>query len=473
MELALENPSSGYIVGQAVYALAKFGYHTDVWTVVEACQAEEWWCTALRGYALYARGRLGEAEAQFRSIMSWDAPLALCRLSDPFWLLGEWNQNTHAVDESEVPPPPESRVATREIPCMERIPASDTLFWYGDPLLSDAVNDRWTVHVGRSMQAWFFEEIQEARWGDAIPERFREYDWATRVRRGPWDSYYLPVGHFTSTDSAAYRFIPIVEPDNLSHPVWKLEATLYTEGFTPEYGPFLPLPVQLARFRTGDTLRLAAAGSIADTPLRRVTEAEVHLVLSDGPRSFPLKAQQEVGRRETPRFLEEAPALEYMVGVEALTENGIGWHRSFLSPLEGGGAELSDLLLYDPSLATEPRDLPEAADAMLGSTTVEEGGAVGVFWEVYGTPAQGELEFELTLEREAGGLVERLVGILPGGSQEGRGRVTWREPAVPELHPRGITLQLSTLSPGRYTLHLSVRWDGQEVLERRRALTVR
>jgi hypothetical protein len=97
---------------------------------------------------------------------------------------------------------------------------------------------------------------------------------------------------------------------------------------------------------------------------------------------------------------------------------------------------------------------------------------LGLFWEVYDVPKEETLSFELTLEREAGGLVERLTGFFPGGSQEGRGRVAWTEPAVGETHPRGITLNLSDLRTGEYILVLTVQWPGQPPLERRRALRV-
>lgn len=471
MELALEHPTSGFITGQAVYALAKFGYHTDVHEVVEACRAEPWWCSALRGYAAYARGRLPRAEVHFREAMTWDAPLLRCRWGDAFWLLGEWSRNTRNMGD-QVPDPPEARLRTRDRPCMERLPPSDTLFWWGDPLLGDAINDRWTVHIARSMEAWFYEEIQEVRWGAEIPERYREYDWASRVRRGAWDSYSITRGVYTSQEAAAYRFLPLVEADDFSDPVWELEATILTEGYTPESGPFHTLPVQLARFRRGDSLRLAASGDLGATPLRRVAGAEVHLVLTDAPRSFPLRADTAVRRREIPRFLETAPSREYMLGLEAMTELGVGWHRSFLSPLAVSGPEISDLLLFDPSLQREPEGLEGAAAVMLASKEVGEGGEAGVFWEVYGTPARGELAFEMTLEREEGGLVDRLVGVLPGGSREGRGRVAWTEPAVPTLHPRAITLALGGLDPGDYTLILKVSWEGQDPLERRRSLTI-
>jgi hypothetical protein len=109
---------------------------------------------------------------------------------------------------------------------------------------------------------------------------------------------------------------------------------------------------------------------------------------------------------------------------------------------------------------------------MLGSPRVEEGVEMGVFWEIYEAPEGETLTFDLTLERESGGLVDRLVGLFPGGSQEGRGRVRWIEPVRGATHARGITLNLSDLRSGAYILSLTVRWPGQPPLERQRAFTV-
>lgn len=178
-------------------------------------------------------------------------------------------------------------------------------------------------------------------------------------------------------------------------------------------------------------------------------------------------------RRETPVLLGRAPHLDYVTIFEVITDIGIGLARQSISPLAKNGAEISDLLLYAPSQGDEPHTVLEATPTMLGSARLETGALLGVFWEVYGVPEGETLAFELTLERGSGNLVERLRGLFPGGSQEGRGRVAWTEQATGETHPRGITLNLSDLRSGEYALVLTVQWPGQPPLERRRALKVR
>jgi hypothetical protein len=326
------------------------------------------------------------------------------------------------------------------------------------------------------MSARFAAEISRAVRGSEVPSRYLEHDWAMRVRRGAWDSFEAPLGgasvrYWTSLESASYRFVPDVVPGDFSSPTWSLQSTLRTEGFTPDMGPFYDLPIQLARFRVGDSLRIAAAGGLMASPLRRAVEATAHFVLTDGPESMPLHLIEEV-RRTDPVFIGEAPSREYVAGFEVMTRIGIGWDRRLVSPIRIGGPEISDLLLFDPSEGSEPDSLQAAAATMLGSTTVERGGQVGVFWETYGAPEGTTLEFELKLERDPGRVVDRLRALFLRGPQEGRGRVSWNEPGTGNTHPRSVTLDLSDLEEGDYTLVLRVQWSGQPPIERSRILTI-
>jgi hypothetical protein len=296
-----------------------------------------------------------------------------------------------------------------------------------------------------------------------------------RIRRGSWDSYEIrsrsSVRLWTSLEAAQYHFVPEVSVGELTDPAWRLAGTILDEGYTPEEGPFFPIPAQVARFRDGDSLRIALAGTLADSPLRRVPRVTAHFIVTDAPESFPLRAQAEF-RRETPRFLERAAMGPGLVGLEVFSDIGIGWYRKAIVPLALGRPEVSDLLLFDPAEEMEPDALPQAASAMLGSVSVPQNMEMGVFWEVYGIPREVVARFDLTLERVTGGLVDRLVGLLPGGREEGRGRVEWTETLSPGTHSRGIVLQLTALDPGQYTLVLGVGWEGQPPLERRRRITV-
>ena len=468
---AQKYPNSGFLMGQAIYALTKFGRIQEAEDLATACRAEEWWCEALHGYVLYSYAPLVRVEARFRSALG-NAPTEIrCRWEDALWLLGKWDQRAGGVESL-----PREREETADWDCAARMAASDTLWWWADPLFGREGNDRWTVHIARAVAAHLFQELRRTVRGRDLPEENQEYEWAMRIRRGPWDSYERLPGrntarYWTSEEAAQYHFIPEVKPGDFSNPTWRIRGDIQDEGYTPEYGPVFPISVQLARFREGDSLLIVAAGDREGTRLRRSVGATSYLSLTDGPGSFPLQVEGAT-RRETPVLLGQAPFLNYVAGFEMMTDIGVGISRQSVSTLIAAGPEISDLLLHTPQEGQEPNALLEATTTMLGSTRLEEGARLGVFWEVYDVPEGETLSFELTLERETGGLVDRLTGLFPGGSQEGRGRVAWTESALGETHPRGITLNLSDLRTGDYVIVLTVQWPGQPPLERRRALTV-
>ncbi|MGW8266708.1 MAG: hypothetical protein ACWGSQ_10090 [Longimicrobiales bacterium] len=418
---ALAYPTSGFLMGQAVYALTKFDRLPMAQEAVDACQAEDWWCEALQGYVLYAFAPLVEVEASFRSALA-NAPDGIrCRWEDATWLLGEWDQR---VGGRELLPP--GREEAGDWDCASRLAVSDSLWWMADPLFSEEGNDRWTTHIARAVAGHLSEELRSTVRGSGLPEEVRDYEWAMRVRRGPWDSYERLPGRdaarfWTSEDAARYHFLPEVRPGDLARPTWRLQGEIVDEGYTPDYGPLFPIQAQIARFRNGDSLRVVAAGDLNGSPLRRALDARSHLVLVDSPEGAPIQVTLD-SRRTTPVLLEDAPPGRYLAAIEVVTDIGIGIHRQFLSPLSPEGPEISDLLLYEPSEETEPEGLLDVTPLVLGSPRLEEGAPLGVFWEAYGAPEGETLTFELTMEREEGGLVDRLAGLFPGGSREDRGR---------------------------------------------------
>ena len=469
-EAATEYPSSEFILGQAVYALAKFNRSTQALVLANQCQGSPWFCDAIRGYVIHAQGGFAEAEPFLRRAMN-EAPIPeICAYGDATWLLGEWSQKMAGLEDL-----PDAREKTVDMPCLDKLEASDTLFWWADPLYAVEGNDRWVEHVARALGLRFYRELEDVLRGIPVPQRYVDHYWAQRIRRGVWDSYQNPQGlgfsSWTSEVKARYHFIPDVELDGLSRPRWNLEADLFDEGFTPRYGPLIGIPVQVARFRAGEALLVAVAGDLSNTPLADTPNVDAHFILTDGPESVPLHL---TGRafRSTSIFLGQAPAREYVLSLEVLGSQGIGWHREAVSPLPTRGPELSDLLLFRPSAEVQPDSLLEAAGLMLGSNAVRRSAGLGVYWETYGIPPQTTLELELGLRRGGGGITRRLSWLIPGGSQEGYGPVRWREDAQADTHSGTVSLDIQNLEPGDYELILTVRWPGQPELVRSRNVRV-
>jgi hypothetical protein len=464
-------PESGYLLGQAVYLLGKLGRVAEALDLAEACRAEPWWCAAMRGYVLHGMVRDAEAYEAMRAALDQAPDSVACALHDATWVLGSWSQRGAPLSV------PDARRQTADWDCGRRIAVSDTLWWLADPLYSVPGNDRWVEHVVRGLGARFHSEIRRALPDAPGPREYQDHLHAERVRRGYLDSYETG-SDWTSREAARYHFVPDVPPHDLSRPAWRLEGELDDEGYTPGGGPFVPgggpfvvLPHQVARFRAGDSLLVAAATRIEGSAVARALDAEAALVLTEGPGSPP-RTMVVDGRAPIVRFLAQAPERRWIVALEVVTTKGVGWARRTLEPLARG---LSDLLLIDAGdpEAAPPADLRGAGARMLGSTSIEPGAGVGIYWEVYDVPRDAELQVELSVERAGGGLVERLRRMLPGGAEEGRGRVAWRERVSAPTHRSAVALDLGNLDAGAYELVLRVGWGGREPLERRRAITVR
>ncbi|MFO8174079.1 MAG: hypothetical protein R6T96_07320 [Longimicrobiales bacterium] len=547
-EEALRYPESGFLMGQAVYALTKFGGIEAAQEVVDACEADGWWCQALQGYVLYTHAPLVEVEARFRSALEQAPEEIRCSWKDATWLLGEWDQRVGGMENL-----PEVWRSTSDWDCRRRMAVSDTLFWLGNPFYSREGNDRWTTHIARAMAAHLYEELRRTVRGSPLPEEEQARDWAMRIRRGPWDSYQFfgggrSVSLWTSQEAARYHFIPEISLDDLSDPEWRIQGDILKEGYTPEYGPLFVIPGQVARFRDGEALKVAAAAGVEGSRLHRALDFAAHLVLTREPGSISLQ-KEESFRQERPVVMGSAPHESYVLSLEVSTNLGMGLHRELITSLAMDEPEISDLVLYEvrensaargsagggsmgpgpqrsgaqrsefegggpgplrgkprsreelhsregprsieeprsreeprareeprsrekPRSREEPRSLEEIGTRMLGSTNLGTAREVGVFWEVYGIPAEEEIAFDLTLERATGGLVERLRGFFPGGEREGRGQVTWTEPSLGLAHPRGITLNLSGLQPGDYTLVIRARRGSAVNLERQKELRI-
>jgi len=469
-EAAVEYPSSEFILGQAVYALTKFNQSTEALLLANQCQGRPWFCDAVQGYVIHAQGGFAEAEPFFRRAMAGAPIREMCAYGDATWLLGEWSQKMAGLNDL-----PDAREKTRDIPCLDKLEASDTLFWWADPLYAVEGNDRWVEHIARALGLRFYREMGDVLRGIPVSQRVVDHDWAHRIRRGVWDSYQSPQGlgfsSWTSEEKARYHFVPEVQLGELSRPRWELEADLFDEGFTPRYGPLFGIPVQVARFRAGEALLVAAAGDLAGTSLASTPNIDAHFILTDGPESVPLHL---TGRafRSTSIFLGQAPAREYVMSLEVLGPEGIGWHREAVSPLLTQGPELSDLLLFRPSAEVQPDSLLQAVALMLGSNTVGRSAGMGVYWETYGIPPETTLELELALRRGAGGIASRLSWMIPGGSQEGYGPVRWMEEAQADTHSGTVSLDIQNLEPGEYEVVLTVRWPGQQEMVRSRSVRV-
>lgn len=466
-EEAEKYPASGYLLGQAVYAMVKYKTPLRAMELVQRCQAAQWWCDALHGYVFGNTGAMDDADPFLERAMAEAPDSVSCAYTDATWLMGEWDARLSPFD------PPAAWRRADSWNCRRRRAVSDTIWWLADPLYSVAGNDRWAAHVVRSLMARFQREIKDqAPW---TYERVRHDTtrWAATMRRGPWDSFDEFGAEYTGEEAARYHFVPNVDLDSLSSPEWDIEGHLNLEGYTPPGRPFVEIPAQVARFRWGDSIWVAVAATLGDVAVEPDPDSASWLIFTDGPGSFPLRLKGHVDEDRSV-FIGQVARRTHVLSLEIHGDSSIAWHRQALEPLDNGEAGLSDLLLYRPVGSTEPDSLHLAAGLMLGSTTVEGDDDVGVYWETYGVPtdtAKAKISFTLTLAPAPGGVGALLGRLVPGGGQE-RGRVAWVESGTPGTHRKAVALDLSDVDPGEYTLILRAEWPGQPPLERRLDVTI-
>lgn len=476
---ASEHPDAGFVVAQSVYAHIRLGRPAEATRLASACQGTAWWCDLLIGHSAHAEGRLHDAEARLRSALQAAPDSIQCRFHDVRWVLD-----------------PESSQNVQNRQCEERETVADTVWWLADPLYAREGNDRWVEHVVRVHETRLYEMVQGVyapaadRWNGAhLSNSQRRRIWEMRVPRGTPDSWERihaerPTAgvassaryqRWTGLRAARYHFVPNFEDGDLNRPVWRLQATLADEGYTPPYGTFHELPTQIARFRTADTdrdsMRVAVAGTLSGTEMAGA-DAESHLMLSDAPESFPVHLTSEIhGDRAT--FLAASPAERYVLSFEVLGDEQFARHRVMLEPLRTDGVGVSDVLLYRPASGEPPEALEAAAELMLGEAAIRSGDELGVYWEMYGTAEGTPVEIEVEIERASRGFFSRLRRLLPGGGVDGAARLAWSDPSLGEVFPRGVVLHPGEMEAGRHTLVVRVSWEGREPFELRRRFEVR
>ncbi|MEP6834075.1 MAG: hypothetical protein ABJB74_11800 [Gemmatimonas sp.] len=129
-----------------------------------------------------------------------------------------------------------------------------------------------------------------------------------------------------------------------------------------------------------------------------------------------------------------------------------------------------------------PQDVDEMLPVMLGTTVVDSGGKVGVFWENYGLADRDSIDFAVNIYNADGGSVlKRIASALRLGSRIGNVSIAWREP---ELGKRGedgqvsilakaVRLDLSSLAVGNYWIEVSVNTRKRPAVVARRGVRVR
>lgn len=494
-------PGSRWLVGQRVRYLLEAGWSAEALGTAERCGAAEWWCRALEGRVLHARGRFveaGEAFGAARRAMDGDrrrewGDLSVLLEGDAS---GRWE---------ELGPEGRRRLVRR-------------LWRLADPLHLVPGNDRRTEHLSRLVEVRLRRDAATPFgrfWTDGLGELTMRYGVPLDYRREPpsptrIDPRPSVIGRHPPD---ALGFLPtsgaLLRPGRIGEDAWRLGARRPHATYAPPYADTVRrLPHRIAVFPRGDTSVVVAA--FRSAPVEEDGDAagasppgpaEVDGAPAEG-RADPIRPGERVegmARREAllrlvPVAALDSPSLEdaaaedrregdvrgglavrvpsrpHLLSLEFLRRRAAVADRSRyavrLSRRPEGVPGLSDLLLLEPDAPPEG-PLEEVLPAVRGPSPVRPGARLGVYWELYGPRLLlDDVEVSVALAEEDGGLVERVADALGFGEGEGVA-LEWRGAATRpgRVHPRGIRLRLpDDLPDGEYRVRVSVRLPGYDPL---------
>lgn len=163
-------PQDNWLVGQLVRFLIDQREPDSALHVASTCKSQQWWCAALRGYALAARGAYAAAGLAFDTTLTLMPDAVRCG----------WNDHAQLLES-------EGRDAYEKLACAQRDSVNERLWWLADPLYSVGGNERrveqFVRHVTVALRAELMRD-ERFHWraiqgGDALVKMVLRYGWPT------------------------------------------------------------------------------------------------------------------------------------------------------------------------------------------------------------------------------------------------------------------------------------------------------
>jgi len=269
------------------------------------------------------------------------------------------------------------------------------------------------------------------------------------------------------------------------------------------YAPLHPLADinddQQAFLRRQDTTLFAYATNLSQVELARRVDDSVtaDLIVSTGPDAIELIDERSVTAIDRVALMGPVRSGKSLISVEVPWDTGghYGARARFaitapppLSAMQRGAFAISDpvLLIVPPDASVLPNDADSAMKMMRGSTTLSAGTtSLGVYWETYGFAERDSVQIAITVQRTTALNALRNLGVITGvvGNPNAPVSVSWKEPqrghdtrtvdgAVP-IQMRSVILSIGTLTPGEYTLEVSVKKPGKDAVKSNREFVLR
>ncbi len=466
-EAAARYPGDAWVAGQRVRYLVEAGRAEEAAAAARECRAG-WWCGALEGYALHAAGRTVASDSAFEGALA----------GMPEKDRSEWTELKPLLSDEE----------WREFRRLRELaPDAEARFWWlADPFWGFPGNDLRTEHLSRNV----VDRLQDRAvvteglsWGDDLREILLRFGQPIGWERVRPNHFMLAQGRasvVTHYEPESRSFVPPVrflrDPAEAGEDDWPLDDEEARTAYAPAYaGTIDELEHQVARFRRGDSALVVAAFALDPDSIPAGSTTDAALVLATDHRAEPLIARETVtGTRGVVSLAAEPGDRVISLETQTLQAKRAGRARYGLRlPAGSGGVTVSDVLLLqspDPLPSTLDDAIPQAR----GSTRVRVGESLGLFWEVYGLPERPDtVGISVSVHRGSKGWGRRMAEQLGLVGEATPIRVQWNEETGGETTlARTLVLAIRDLSPGEYTLELSVAPREGEPATTRRTLRV-
>jgi hypothetical protein len=449
----------------------------------------------------------------------WDAPtprtdaaFAEAIAAMPPAIRCEWTDVSALLDD-------EGRNAYRRLSCAARDTVNARFWWLSDPTYTEPGNDRRVEHYSRRVlvalrtgtdwnERW---DMRDAGGGRVVREMVMRYGWPSFSW---WGGVREDIGHhenlnhgdterahgrFATAEYAFPRFhtVPawsaIADPFGASGSEWVVSKvadayinptdTLWwpLEHYERRGGPLVQLWHQDGLFRRDTSVLFVMSSNLLPSQFARAAGDTLRgsLVFSTGPDSMTMVPRGGIiGYAGI--FRAEIPSRPQVVSLELAgrVPAGVVARDRFgvrppptLSAMKTGEIAVSEPVLIIPVEPGEtlPND-PDAATARMYGTTVLRGQKrVGVYWETYGIAAGDTVSVAVRVEQHTvqASLLQRMGFRLGIGRPTPEGMtIRWNEPQqarvvasiagrVP-IQGRAVTLDISNVPPGDYTMTVSV-----------------
>ncbi len=504
-------PGDQWIAGQLVRLSLEKAEPQEALDEAFDCTSDRQWCNALIGHVLH---QIGNMEAYADDI--WTQTLNDMTLEERCrWL-----------DPSDVIKSDSLRRAVAAMDCAARVRFAEVLWWLSDPLYLTRGNERRSEHLSRQVALridafanqrldsaradLLVRGLRQTRYEDSVlaggpvasnlPRRDASDLARTRVTLAPQLGYeelvrrlgvpgYLhsarpepgsPPQLFALFPKPRFSFVPAAAAlsDLTSAPpeAWKIDDDEQYEFQATVDREYVDIDYQVAFFHRGDSARLVAASDLEAQPQLSKRGALAGLFVRRDPTEPGLLASRTF---RGPLYIQSVtiPWQRTYVSLEILSRDSswAGRARFGAGPpaMPSQRLTMSDVMLVDPR-THPPTNLEDAEPLALGSSRIRKGSSVGVFWEMYGLTSADSGTFSVAVSGQRSGILATVTRAISGQNAPDAPAVNGVLPRVTgsAVAAHSINLDLKALSPGRYTLAVEVRANGQQPVTTLRAFEI-